>query len=117
MPFLLLGAGAGDPHRAAADRRDARARRAAARADREQHPDAARSNYVPIGAVREYLRNGVHVPTRATSFGYVKQRGDGRSASFIAVLFMIVYMLIDAHRLRNIFLLFYPPETCAANGG
>lgn len=31
-------------------------------------------------------------------------------ASVIAVLFLIAYMLIDSERLRNIFLLFYPPE-------
>jgi len=26
------------------------------------------------------------------------------------VLFMMVYMLIDAHRLRNMILLFFPPD-------
>jgi predicted PurR-regulated permease PerM len=31
-------------------------------------------------------------------------------ASVIAVLFMVAYMLIDAERLRNLFLLIYPPE-------
>ena len=31
-------------------------------------------------------------------------------ASIFAVLFMIAYMLIDAERLRNLFLLVYPPE-------
>src|SRR5688500_6584370 len=31
-------------------------------------------------------------------------------ASVIAILFLIAYMLIDSERLRNIFLLFYPPE-------
>ena len=44
---------------------------------------------------------------RAHLFGYV--RGAATViGSFVAVLFMVVYMLIDAHRLRNTFLLLYP---------
>jgi predicted PurR-regulated permease PerM len=63
-------------------------------------------HYFPMGAVREYLKNGVTVP-RGYVFGYV--RGAATViGSFVAVLFMVVYMLIDAHRLRNMFLLLYP---------
>jgi predicted PurR-regulated permease PerM len=62
--------------------------------------------YFPMGAAREYLKNGVTVP-RGHVFGYV--RGAATViGSFVAVLFMVVYMLIDAHRLRNMFLLLYP---------
>lgn len=42
-------------------------------------------------------------------FGYVRKAG-GLVASLVAVLFLIFYMLIDAERLRNLFLLFYPAE-------
>jgi predicted PurR-regulated permease PerM len=63
-------------------------------------------HYLPVGAVREFLKGGVTVP-RAHLFGYV--RGAATViGSFVAVLFMVVYMLIDAHRLRNMFLLLYP---------
>jgi predicted PurR-regulated permease PerM len=62
--------------------------------------------YLPVGPLRNYLRDGVTVP-RSYIFGYVRSAATV-IASFIAVLFMIVYMLIDAHRLRNTFLLFYP---------
>jgi predicted PurR-regulated permease PerM len=63
-------------------------------------------HYLPVGPVRDYLRTGVTVP-RAHLFGYV--RGAATViGSFVAVLFMVVYMLIDAHRLRNMFLLLYP---------
>jgi predicted PurR-regulated permease PerM len=34
-------------------------------------------------------------------------------ASVVAVLFMVAYMLIDAERLRNLFLLIYPPDARA----
>lgn len=63
---------------------------------------------VPMDAVREQLKDGISIP-RATLFGYA--RGAARAiAAIIAVLFMIVYMLIDAQRLRNLFLLIYPPD-------
>jgi predicted PurR-regulated permease PerM len=66
---------------------------------------------IPMGPVRESLEDGVNVPG-INVFGYV--RGAATIiASMVAVLFMIVYMLIDAHRLRNLFLLFYPPEVRA----
>jgi predicted PurR-regulated permease PerM len=64
--------------------------------------------YVPVNVLREELADGIEVP-RARVFGYV--RGAATAiASFIAVLFMVAYMLIDAERLRNTFLLIYPPE-------
>src|SRR5437763_10442460 len=63
-------------------------------------------HYLPVGPFRDYLRSGVTVP-RAHLFGYV--RGAATViGSFVAVLFMVVYMLIDAHRLRSMFLLLYP---------
>lgn len=66
------------------------------------------SHYVPMGRVRDYVReNGFTLP-QGRLFGVV--RGTATAfASFIAVLFMVVYMLMDAHRLRNLILLFYPP--------
>ena len=62
--------------------------------------------YLPVGPLRDYLRTGVTVP-RAHLFGYVRGAATVIGA-FVAVLFMVVYMLIDAHRLRNTFLLLYP---------
>jgi predicted PurR-regulated permease PerM len=41
--------------------------------------------------------------------GYVRG-AVGAVVSVVAVLFMIIYMLIDAERLRNLFLLFYPAD-------
>jgi len=64
--------------------------------------------YVPMNAVREHLRGGIALP-RSSVVSYV--RGAATViASFVAVLFMVGYMLIDAHRLRNMILLVYPPE-------
>jgi predicted PurR-regulated permease PerM len=63
-------------------------------------------HYLPVGPVRDYLRTGISLP-RGHLFGYV--RGAATViGSFVAVLFMVVYMLIDAPRLRNMFLLLYP---------
>jgi predicted PurR-regulated permease PerM len=65
-------------------------------------------HYIPVGPLRDYLKDGVGVP-RDHVFGYV--RGAATAVgSFVAVLFMVVYMLIDAHRLRNMFLLLYPED-------
>jgi predicted PurR-regulated permease PerM len=64
-------------------------------------------HYVPVGVIRDELRDGVAMP-RSRVFGYM--RGAATAiASVIAVLFMIAYMLVDAERLRNTFLLIYPP--------
>ena len=65
-------------------------------------------HYMPVGAAREYLKNGVTVP-RGHLFGYVRSAATV-VGSFVAVLFMVVYMLIDAHRLRNMVLLLYPED-------
>jgi predicted PurR-regulated permease PerM len=64
--------------------------------------------FVPVGGVREQLKNGVEVP-RARVYAYMRNAATVIASAF-AVLFMIVYMLIDAERLRNLFLLVYPPE-------
>lgn len=63
--------------------------------------------YVPMTAVREALRDP-HVP-EGRMFGYVRSAATVLGA-IVAILFMIAYMLIDAHRLRNLILLVYPPE-------
>jgi len=67
--------------------------------------------YIPMGGVREAMKNGVSLP-RASVFGYARTAATA-VASFVAILFMVVYMLIDAHRLRNTILLLYPPEVRA----
>lgn len=67
--------------------------------------------YVPMGAVRSYLGGGVSIP-RSSVVLYIRNAATVL-ASVIAVLFMIVYMLIDAHRLRNMILLIYPPDVRA----
>lgn len=58
-----------------------------------------------------YLSNGGSIP-RSSLFFYVRSTATA-IASFIAVLFMVAYMLVDAHRLRNTILLFYPAEVRA----
>jgi predicted PurR-regulated permease PerM len=67
--------------------------------------------FVPMRVLREALRGGVVLPP-ASVFPYVRSAAMA-IASFVAILFMVVYMLIDAHRLRNIILLLYPPEARA----
>lgn len=64
--------------------------------------------YVSMDAAREALRGGFKVP-RATMIGYARNVVT-IVASVVAVFFMVAYMLIDAHRLRNLLLLFYPAE-------
>ena len=64
--------------------------------------------YVPVNVIREELRNGVELP-RSRVFAYMRNAA-AAIASVFAVLFMVAYMLIDAERLRNLFLLVYPPE-------
>lgn len=64
--------------------------------------------YVPVGVIREELADGVELP-RSRVFMYMRNAA-AAFASVIAVLFMVAYMLIDAERLRNLFLLIYPPE-------
>ena len=67
--------------------------------------------FVPMGGIRAYLSGGVSVP-RSSVVLYIRNAATV-IASVVAVLFMIVYMLIDAHRLRNMILLVYPPEVRA----
>jgi len=67
--------------------------------------------WLPMSAVRAYVHNGIHVPP-ANVFGVVRVTATV-IASFIAVLFMIVYMLMDAERLRNLLLLVFRPEVRA----
>lgn len=64
--------------------------------------------YVPVSVIREELRDGVGLP-RSRVFAYMRNAA-AAVASVFAVLFMVAYMLIDAERLRNLFLLVYPPE-------
>src|ERR1051325_2330357 len=68
--------------------------------------------FVPMAGARPYIRqHGLALP-RASVVIYV--RGAAAAVgSFIAVLFMVVYMLIDANRLRNMILLFFPAEVRA----
>jgi predicted PurR-regulated permease PerM len=64
--------------------------------------------YVPVDMIRKELAAGIEVP-RAHIFTAV--RGVATAiAAVMAVLVMVVYMLIDADRLRNLMLLIYPPE-------
>jgi predicted PurR-regulated permease PerM len=65
-------------------------------------------NVVPVGAIREQLAGGIDLP-RSRVFAYMRNAAT-LIASIFAVMFMIAYMLIDAERLRNLFLLVYPPE-------
>jgi predicted PurR-regulated permease PerM len=64
--------------------------------------------FVPVNAVREQLRGGIELP-RSRVFAYMRNAAAAIASAF-AVLFMVAYMLIDAERLRNLFLLIYPPE-------
>lgn len=81
----------------------------------QQLPDLIERNilvplepYVPVGVIREELRGGIEFP-RSRVFAYMRNAA-AAIASVFAVLFMVAYMLIDAERLRNLFLLVYPPE-------
>ncbi len=67
--------------------------------------------WLPMGAVRAHLQSGIHLPA-----GHVLGVVRGTAtvvASFIAVLFMIVYMLIDGERLMSLILLLFRPEVRA----
>jgi len=67
--------------------------------------------FLPVAAIRTYLHDGIRVPA-SNVFGVVRVTATV-VASFIAVLFMIVYMLIDAERLRNLLLLLFHPDVRA----
>lgn len=77
----------------------------------EKNVIAPLGKYVPMDGVREYLRGGITMPRSRVLF-YVRSTATV-VGSFVAVLFMVGYMLIDAHRLRNMFLLLYRPEVRA----
>ena len=63
---------------------------------------------IPVGVVRTELSDGIELP-RSRVFAYMRNAA-AAVASVFAVLFMVAYMLIDGERLRNLFLLVYPPE-------
>lgn len=63
--------------------------------------------YVPVGEIRRWVFRDWKADFEV--FGYIRGAVT-LVASVVAVLFLIAYMLIDAERLRNTFLLFYPPE-------
>jgi predicted PurR-regulated permease PerM len=90
---------------------DTRALRAQLPALLEHNVLTPLEKYVPMHTIRGYLRGGIALP-KASVFLYVRSAATA-IASFVAVLFMVVYMLIDAHRLRNLFLLLFPPEVRA----
>ncbi len=62
---------------------------------------------VPVNIIRDEMRTA-EMP-RSRVFAYMRNAA-AAVASVFAVLFMVAYMLIDAERLRNLFLLVYPPE-------
>jgi predicted PurR-regulated permease PerM len=64
--------------------------------------------YLPVGFLRQELADGVELP-RSRVFMYMRNAA-AAFASIVAVLFMVAYMLIDAERLRNLFLLVYSPD-------
>lgn len=64
--------------------------------------------YIPVGVLREELRDGVELP-RSRVFAFMRNAATA-AGSFVAVLFMVGYMLVDGERLLNMLLLFYPPE-------
>ena len=74
----------------------------------EQNVLTPLERYVPVGFLREELKDGIELP-RSRVFAYMRNAATAIGSVF-AVLFMIAYMLIDADRLRNLFLLIYPPE-------
>ncbi len=64
--------------------------------------------FFPMEEARAFIYGGwQEVYAELPIFNYVAGVVQG-VASVIAILFMIVYMLIDAERLRNLFLLFFP---------
>ncbi len=60
--------------------------------------------YLPVDELRKLLATG---PADVDLFPYIKG-AVSLVASIVIVLVLIVYMMVDAERLRNLFLLFYP---------
>lgn len=77
----------------------------------EQNVLTPLERWVPMDVIRSYMKHGISVPT-ASVLIYVRSVATVL-ASVVAVMFMIVYMLIDAHRLRNLILLLYPASVRA----
>ncbi len=67
--------------------------------------------YVSMDPVRDAMREGITVQ-RSTMIAYMRNAATG-IASVVAVFFMVAYMLMDATRLRNLILLFYPADVRA----
>lgn len=64
--------------------------------------------YFPMEEARKFIYGGWQARfDELPIFNYVTGAVEG-VASVIAILFMVVYMLIDGERLRNLFLLLYP---------
>lgn len=63
--------------------------------------------YLPVPEIREVLYRDW--ASELPLFGYLKG-AITVTASVVAVLFLIAYILVDAQRLRNTFLLLFPPE-------
>lgn len=74
----------------------------------EQNVLTPLGHVIPVESLRERLKGGVALPT-ASVLLYVKSAATA-VASVVAVLFMVVYMLMDAPRLRNLILLLYPAD-------
>lgn len=74
----------------------------------EQNILAPLDRFFPMDPVRRYLAKGISIPQSSVLL-YLRSAATV-IASVVAVLFMIVYMLIDAERLRNLILLLYPQE-------
>lgn len=64
------------------------------------------SAYLPVAEVRDILATEAR---EAQMFGYIRGAFN-LVVSIVIVLALIVYMMIDADRLRNLFLLLYPAE-------
>ncbi|HEY0592065.1 MAG TPA: AI-2E family transporter [Thermoanaerobaculia bacterium] len=60
--------------------------------------------YLPVDEIRKMLRGGT---SNADLFPWIKGAVNV-VASIVIVLVLIVYIMVDAERLRNLFLLFYP---------
>lgn len=70
----------------------------------EQNIIVPLSPYLPMDELRNFLATG---PDDVNVFPYIKG-AVSLIASIVIVLVLIVYMMVDAERLRNMFLLFYP---------
>ena len=72
------------------------------------------SPYIDVKEVHTAIFKGGRERLAHTPILVYVRTAAGFVGSVVAVLFMIVYMLIDGARLRNLFLLFYPAEERSA---